>query len=42
VVFNQRFIHLKGGRQDLDEHRRLDGADRKSEHALGVNEDVVP
>ncbi len=35
-------VHLEGGRQGLDQHRRLDGPDRQAERLLGVDDDVVP
>ena len=35
-------VHLEGGRQRLDQHRRLDRAVRDAERLLGVGEDLVP
>ena len=38
----ENLIHLEGGEDRLDEHRRFDGAVRHAEHILGGKEDVVP
>ena len=35
-------VHLEGGGQRLDQHRRLDGADGDAQRLLGPGEDLVP
>ena len=40
--FVEDLVHLEGGRQRLDQHGRLDGADGDAERLLGMDEDLVP
>ena len=40
--FVEDLVHLEGGRQGLDQHRRLDRSVRDVERGLGVGEDVGP